>query len=136
MSTLVKWPDIADLETFEQRMRRYLDDFSMPPAHLPTVSAYETEEGLVVELEVPGFDADELGVAVTDHSVSVTGDRNEQAEAAERAPRLEAHFERRFALPAETDSTKLTAEYGKGVLTLRVPKLKVTEPRRVRIKTT
>jgi HSP20 family protein len=140
MPTLVKWPGVADLETLEQRMRRYFDDFSLAPPHLPAVDAYETEEELVVELEVPGFDVGDLDVAITDHSVTVTGDRKDEAEAPERTSRLherlEAHFERRFALPLETDSAKLTAEYGKGVLTLHVPKLKVTEPRKVRIKTT
>ena len=47
--------------------------------------------------------------------------------------RLEAHFERRFRLPIEADTDHVTAEYGKGVLTLHVPKLAAAQPRSVKI---
>jgi len=132
MATLLTWSRPADLATLEQRMRRYFDDFGFVPAYVPTADMYEAEGEVVVELEVPGFDVEELSVSVTDHTVTVTGDRKEKEEAKHR---LEAHFERQFALPLEVDTEKLTAEYGKGILMLHIPKLQAHEPRIVRIKT-
>jgi HSP20 family protein len=47
--------------------------------------------------------------------------------------RLEATFERRFVLPVETDTEHVSAEYGKGVLTVHVPKTAPSIPRKIEI---
>jgi len=132
MATLLTWSRPADLVSLEQRMRRYFDDFGFVPAYMPAAETYEADDEVVVELEVPGFDVEELTVSVTDHTVTVTGDRGED----ETKHRLESHFERQFTLPSQVDTEKLTAKYGKGILALHIPKLQAHEPRIVRIKTT
>ena len=47
--------------------------------------------------------------------------------------RLEKTFERRFTLPLEADTTKIDAEFTKGVLTVHAPKVDVQKPRKVAI---
>jgi HSP20 family protein len=80
----------------------------------------------VVELEVPGFDRSELTVEVSDDTLVVKGEHEEEAEKAGRElllhERLERRFERRFELPLEVDADQVVAECDKGVLTLHVPK--------------
>ena len=69
--------------------------------------------------------------------MTVVGDRERDASKKERAvrvrERLESHFERRFHLPVTADGGHVHAEYGKGVLTLHVPKLAGAKPRTVAI---
>lgn len=137
MPTLEKWAPFADFDLVDRRMRRFFEDAGLAPTVTPAADVYEAADEIVVELDVPGYDEHELSVTVTDHTLSVIGDRKKQADKRERAirmrERLESHFERRFHLPATVDGDHVRAEYGKGVLTLHVPKAADVKPRTVTI---
>ena len=137
MATLEKWTPLPDLDTVERRMRRVFADLVLPLSVTPAADVYEGENELVVELEVPGFDEKELGVAISDHVLTVRGERKEKTEMADKAfrvhERLETTFERHFRLPADADTDHVTAEYGKGVLTLHVPTTPTETRRAVKI---
>jgi HSP20 family protein len=98
---------------------------------------YETDGELVVELEVPGFDEKELEIGITDHTLSITGERREQTEKKKKAllmrERLEKTFARHFELPSDADGEHVRAEYSKGVLIVHVPKTVHEQPRKVEI---
>jgi HSP20 family protein len=137
MPLLEKWTPFRELDLIDRRMRRFFEDLPLVPAVTPAADIYETEGELVVELEVPGFDEKQLEIEVYDHTLSVCGVRDEELEKTEKAirlrERLEKRFERRFELPPEIDTANVTAEYGKGVLTLHVPKIAPVEPRTIEI---
>ena len=137
MATLLRWSRPAELGSIERRMRRLLEDFELAPAFAPAADMYETDTELVLEVDVPGYDESQLTVSVTDHTVTVGGDRKEATEKSSRHvhlhERLEARFERRFALPPEADAEHVRAEYDKGVLTLHVPKPTNIPPRTIEI---
>ena len=139
MPTLEKWAPLTDFDLVERRMRRFFEDAGLAPSVTPAANVYEAADEIVVELDVPGFDERELSVTITDHTLSVVGDRKKEAEKKERTARmrerLESHFERRFHLPATVDGDHVHAEYGKGVLTLHVPKAAGIKPRPVPIET-
>lgn len=135
--TVVGWTPFRELETFDRRMRRALEDFGIVPALLPAADVYETEDEYVVEVEVPGFEEEELGIEVTDHTVVVKGERLEAKEEKEKTfrlrERLEKHFERRFALPLGADTNHVTAVFARGVLEVHAPKEAHEKPRKVAI---
>jgi HSP20 family protein len=137
MATLEKWTPLPDLDIVERRMRRFFEDVGIAPAMTPAADVYETSEELVVELDVPGFDEQDLAVALIDHTLAVSGTRAHDTAKKEKDLRLrerpDAYFKRRFHLPVEADTEHVTAEYGKGVLTLHVPKLAAAKPRSVKI---
>lgn len=136
MSTAVRTP-FRELDAMERRMRRILEDVGVAPAPLPAADVYETKDEFVVELEVPGYDNDELSIEVSDHTVRVTGERSETVDEKLKSfrlrERLEREFERRFQLPNEADTKHVTAVFEKGVLELHAPKLQTTKPRKVEI---
>ncbi|MGZ4415745.1 MAG: Hsp20/alpha crystallin family protein [Gaiellaceae bacterium] len=105
MATMIKWSPFRELDWMERGMRRMFDEFGFAPA-LPAADVYETKDEFVVELEVPGFEEKELGIEVTDHTLVLKGERTEaKAEKEFRLrERLEQKFERRFYLPADTDT--------------------------------
>jgi HSP20 family protein len=121
-----KWMPLTDLTAMERRMRRLFEDFGFAPALAPAADVYEAGREFVVELEVPGFDEQDLEISVSDHTLAIAGKRKETSEKKEKAlllrERLESHFERRFTLPPEADVANVKAEYAKGVLTVHVPK--------------
>ena len=137
MRTLVRWSPFLELEPIERRMRRMFEDFGIGPAVVPATDVYETDGEFVFELEVPGFEEKELTVQVTDHTLTVKGERTEKKEAEEKTyqlhERLAQAFERRFELPLETDTRKIGAEFKKGVLFVHAPKKKPATPQKIPI---
>jgi HSP20 family protein len=139
--TIVRWTPLRELESIDRRMRRALEDVGFVPALLPAADVYETDDEFVVELEVPGYEEKELAIEVTDHTVTVTGERKEHTEKEEKEKekefrlreRLERHFQRRFALPRDADTEHLTAIFDRGVLEVHAPKAPETRPRKVEI---
>lgn len=125
-----------DLDTVERRMRRVLDGFGAMPT-LPAADVYEANGEFVYELEVPGYDEEELAVEVRDHTLTVKGEREttkeEKAKTFLLNERLATTFERRFELPVEVDSGHVAAEFRKGVLVVHAPKTAGAEPHKVAI---
>jgi HSP20 family protein len=137
MATLVKWTPFSDLDVIERRMRRMLEDFGLAAAPLPTADMYETDKELVVELDVPGFDEKELALEISDHTLTIKGERVAEKEEKRRSyylqERLEKHFERRFTLPPEVDTEHIDARFHTGVLEVHVPKVEPVKARKIEI---
>ena len=137
MTTIVRWTPFRELDSMERRMRRMLEEVGFAPGLLPAADVYETAGELVIELEVPGYEESELGIGVSDHTVTVTGKRAEAKEEVEKTfrlrERLEHEFERRFELPLDVDTEHVEAVFAKGVLKLHAPRLEVAAPHRVEI---
>lgn len=138
MTTLVKWAPFQDLDLIERRMMRMLEDFGVAPAPLPAVDLYETEEELIVELDVPGFEEKELAVEATDHTLVIKGEQVKDKKAKEKTfhlhERLDTQFERRFKLPPEADIAHVDAKFRAGVLEVHVPKVEQAKARKIEIK--
>ena len=137
MPAIVNWSPFHELDSMERRMRRLFEEAGFAPTLLPAADIYETDDEFVVELEVPGFEEKELGIEVSDHQLTVKGDRTETKEQKEKAfrlrERLERKFERCFELPAEADTEHVKARFEKGVLEVHAPKLAVSKPKKVEI---
>jgi HSP20 family protein len=134
---LEKWTPFNEVDLIDRRMRRMFAGLGIVPMVTPAADIYEADDELVVELEVPGYGEKELEIEVVDHTLTVRGERKEEKDEKEKElrlrERLEASFERTFILPTEADSEHLTATYGKGVLTVHVPKAAHAEPRKIAI---
>lgn len=135
--TIVRWSPFQELDTVERRMRRMLDQVGVAPISLPATDVYQTDGELVFELEVPGFEEKELEVEVSDHTLTVKGERIATKEEREKDYRLQERlaksFERRFELPPESDLGKVAAEFKQGVLVVHAPMTKAAAPHRVAI---
>jgi HSP20 family protein len=135
MPVLERWTPFRDLELMDQRMRRLFPAL-LPPV-TPATDITESKDEFVFELEVPGYEEKELDVEVGDHMLTVAGRREVEKESTDKEvrlhERLESVFERSFQLPPDTDPAHLKASYGKGILTLRVPKTSRPKPLKVPI---
>ena len=86
---------------------------------------YETENQLVIQAELPGFEKDEIHVSFENGQLSLSGER--QAEESKdrtyhRNERWYGRFERTFQLSSVFDPGKIKASLKDGVLTLTLPK--------------
>jgi HSP20 family protein len=140
MTTLIKLAPFHDFDAVDRRMRRMrrmLEEVGVAPAPLPAADLYETDKELIVELDVPGFDEKQLALEVSNHTLTIKGERVEEKQESDRTfflhERLEKHFERSFTLPVEADVEKVKANYETGVLRVHVPKIEAARPRKIAI---
>ncbi len=134
---IARWSPFLELEAFDRRLQRMFDEAGLAPAALPNADVYETDEEFVVELEVPGYEEKDLDVEVSDRVLCIKGTRSETKEEKEkrfqRRERLEASFERRFALPSDVNGETVKASFGKGVLEVHAAKAKDAAAKKVAI---
>ena len=95
--------------------------------HPVNISIEETDEGLEVQAEVPGFKAEQLEVSVEPHRLTITGKREIKREEQKKGKTL--YSERRaerlmrvIELPVEVDTAKISATLKDGVLEFSMPK--------------
>jgi len=94
------------------------------PLHLDMA---ESDKAVTVHAEVPGFDAKDLEVSLEPHRLTISGKRetNEERKIAKTIYTEHCSNEvlRTIDLPADVDSSKVTATLKDGVLELVMPKL-------------
>jgi len=91
----------------------------------PCAEVHETSSTYEVEIETPGFGAEELAVEVEGHTLRVLGkpERGHEGSA----------FDFTFTLPAATVLDGLRARFADGVLTVTAPLRQVTGRRTIEI---
>jgi HSP20 family protein len=96
----------------------------------PPMDVYETEDELVVVMEVAGMEAEEIQVSLEGDLLLIRGTRTESC----AAPKIRLHqmeidygrFERNLRIPFPLKADQVKAAYRQGFLTVTIPKLKAT----------
>ena len=128
-----RWEPFREMESLRQEMDRLFDRFALGfdggregLAFAPAAEMDETDSEIHLRLEIPGLEAKDLSVEVTEDSVSIAGERKSETKMEEKGMmRSEFHygkFERRIPLPAHVQNDKVKAEYKNGILNLTLPK--------------
>jgi len=109
-----------------------------PQAWSPAVDVYETNEEMIVLVEVPGVNPASIDLAVTGNVLSLRGSK-EPAALPESVPHLRERrfgaFHRQLSVP-DVDFDKAQAEANNGVLQIRIPKRSAAKPRTIPIRPT
>lgn len=102
------------------------------------VDVYQTKDEVVVKAPVAGVEPESLDIIVTSDSVSIRGERFDEREVDTDQYHFQecywGSFARQVALPVEGDSDKAEATFKKGVLTVRIPKIKKATSKKVKVK--
>ena len=92
----------------------------------PAVELFETEGDVVFRAEMPGIDPKQVGVTVTEDTLTVKGEaRTEQEQKGRNYYRRELRygsFERAVGLPASVQADQAKATFRHGILEVRIPK--------------
>lgn len=92
----------------------------------PAVDIIEKDNAYEVTADLPGLDEKSIEVKVSDGSMTIKGEKQEEKEEKKKDYYLrERHFgsfERSFAVPESVDADKIEASFKKGVLTVTLPK--------------
>jgi HSP20 family protein len=100
------------------------------------VDIRETDDEIVVEAEVPGFEKSEIQVSLERGMLTITGERKAEDVQGEKhlTERRYLRIQRRFQLPATVDESQVDATLHNGVLTLTLEKKAEAKPRLIDIK--
>jgi HSP20 family protein len=107
-------------------------------AWTPAADIKENDSELRVELELPGLKPEDVEITAENGVLSIRGEK--QAERKEGnedrmhvVERTYGSFFRSFQLPQGVDESKIEAEFEHGVLTVRIPKAALPQPRKIQI---
>lgn len=112
------------------------EDRQERPVVSPEVNIYETEDGYVLEAEMPGVPKDGIEVLLEGNTLTFAGKRVDSplgGTALFREVRP-ADYRRVFELDPAIDTARISAEMRQGILVLNLPKAERVKPRKIDIK--
>ena len=104
----------------------------------PKVNVWNADDHVVLTAELPGLNADSIGVNVHDNVLTLSGlvpaQAKEEGVTYHRNERCYGKFSRQFRLPFRADGDKTTAELKLGVLKVTVHSRIEDQPRQIAVK--
>jgi HSP20 family protein len=148
------WRPFTDLGRWDRDMERVMEDFfgrRMKPwlperwfktedldFTAPAVDLYEEKDDIVVKAELAGMDKENIEVNLTDHTLTIKGEKKKEAETKEkdyyRSERSYGAFLRTLELPKEVHADKVKANFKNGILEVRLPKTEEAKAKEVKVK--
>ena len=143
---IIKWSPAREIASLQQGINRLFEDvFAQPGSYdsntmgawRPPVDIVDTEEAILIFVEIPGVDKNDVAIEVKDNVLSIQGERVVDTSIGNgsyyRSERVFGKFGRSFALPAMIRMEKITAGFNNGVLKITIPKPEEEKPRQVSI---
>ena len=131
---IVRYNPWQEMNSLQRQLNRMFDDVVTPASFaefgnlskVPAAELTETEENIILKLEVPGMQPEDLNIEAAHKSVSISGERKSEvtseAEGKTRSEFRYGSFQRVIPLPAKIQNTQVKAEYKDGILHLTLPK--------------
>ena len=130
---LARYNPWQEFNSLQRQVNRLFDEALSPlteiergNARFPAAEFHETADAIHLKLEVPGIEAKDLDVQVTENAVAISGERKSEKKIEDNGHTVsEFHygkFQRVIPLNARVENTKVTAEYKDGILNLILPK--------------
>ncbi|HLZ01154.1 MAG TPA: Hsp20/alpha crystallin family protein [Bradyrhizobium sp.] len=111
-------PFYRDIDNFWRR------DFGF--AVTPAVDIVEKDNAYEVTAELPGLDAKNIELQLSDGVLTIKGEKSEEKEEKTKdryvSERRYGSFRRSLQVPSSVDTDKVEASYKSGVLTIKLPK--------------
>lgn len=127
--SIIKWRPFDVFENFEKEMNQGFD---------LAVDMYEENNNIIVKMNAPGIDADNMKIEVHDRHLHISGKREEKKEEKDkdyyRKEIRSGSFDRVVSLPCPVNDAGVTAELADGVLKVVLPKASEEEKKAKAIK--
>lgn len=101
----------------------------------PNVNIFETQEGYVLQAEMPGVSKEGLEITLEGNEITIVGRRNPEKVNGQILFREsnKADFRRVFELDPAIDTGKVSAKIDQGVVTVTLPKSERVKPRKINV---
>ena len=143
---IVRYNPWNEMNSLQRQLNKMFDD-ALTPASLaadfgnfskvPAAELTETDDNLVLKLEIPGMNPADIDIEATAKSISISGERKsettEETEGKTRSEFRYGSFQRVIPLPARIQNTEVKAEYKDGILHLTLPKAEAEKNKVVKV---
>jgi HSP20 family protein len=145
--TLVRWEPFREFSAMQDRVNRVFnefyrgadDDVMRRGAWVPSVDIYNNgKEELVIKAELPDLSKEDIDITVENNMLTLKGEKKMDLAVKDdqyhRIERVYGTFSRTFSLPPTVDSSKVSAEYKNGVLTIALKMKEEAKPKQIQVK--
>lgn len=102
-----------------------------------TIDMYQTPAAVIVRSTIAGVAPEDINVTLDDNLLTIRGERSQEEKIEEKDYFYRecywGSFSRSVTLPVEVDANKVKAEIKNGILTVRLPKIKVAKPKQIKV---
>lgn len=140
-----EWPEVVI--NMQREMERLMHDVASrkppvvrfsPMTWQPAIDVYETDNDVVVLVELAGVREDEIEVILNNNILTIRGDRRDSKRGIKRIYSqmeiLWGSFQREVSLPANVNTNQVKAFYANGFLEVILPKLNEEKPHHIDIR--
>lgn len=105
----------------------------------PSANVRESQDAVLLELELPGITPEQVDISIDNDMLTVSGEKQAERRESEEegryylVERSYGSFSRSFSLPQGIDADQVEASFDNGLLTIRIPRAALPQPRRVQI---
>lgn len=145
--SIVRWDPFRDVSVLQDRINRIFNesfgrsrDFEDEVGLYdwrPPVDIYETGDGIVLKVELPGINKADVSLEVKDNVLTVKGERlldpAIKDEQYYRKERSFGKFNRSFSLQEQIKPDLIKASFKDGVLTIEIPRPEEEKPQQVTV---
>lgn len=123
---LLRYNPWQEVNTIQRQIDSLLEDLQTPTFRTPSAELQETEQALHLKLELPGIEAKDVDIEVTENAVKVVAERKSTTQTEENGKTKSefyyGKFQRVIPLKTRIQNTHVKAEYKDGILHLTLPK--------------
>jgi len=145
--TVVRWDPFRNIAALQDRINRLFED-AFPHkgdeeedlsvcAWRPLVDIFDTNEGIAMQVDLPGVKKDDVSVEVKNNMLTIQGLRQVESSVGDekyyRRERTCGTFQRSFALRYPIAPESIKASFKNGVLTIHIPKPEEEKPKKVSV---
>lgn len=103
----------------------------------PAMDVSETEKNFTIRAELPGMEAKDVEITLSDRTLTIAGEKSESSECKDgnacHCERRFGAFQRTVELPETANVESLSADYKNGVLTVKIDKREEVLPKRITV---
>ncbi|MGB9710507.1 MAG: Hsp20/alpha crystallin family protein [Thermodesulfovibrio sp.] len=144
---IVKWSPLKEIEEIRKEMDRLFEEFLSPVRRKRTVSSegiispnvdiFERGNELVIQVEIPGVDKQDIDLTITDDRLLIKGEIKKPEGVSEEDyilnERSYGPFSRTINLPADVDKSSVKANLNNGLLEIVILRKEEAKPREIKI---
>jgi len=132
---------LEEMQRMQKRMSDLMEDVETAGGQgeimMPLADVRETDDAVVVTMDLPGVDKQDVDITITDDELRVVAERKTETEVTEKdyhkQERTYKKFERMVKLPVAVKIEEAKAKLTEGVLEVTLPKEVITSRKRISI---
>jgi HSP20 family protein len=136
-----RWDPFRELQREMGRLIESLDPFhsSRNAQYYPPLNLYDSGDHYLLSAQLPGISTADIELTITGETLTMRGERKRSESVKDdsyrRQERPTGRWSRTITLPERVDSTRVTASFSEGILTINLPRAESAKPRHIAVTT-